>query len=63
MDLDFDADDVGQELSRVAVLSAVTGRWQVGMCLIDADGCAVALLWKRSFESCEEAERGLSQAR
>ncbi|HEX8240513.1 MAG TPA: hypothetical protein VF574_12305 [Allosphingosinicella sp.] len=60
---DFEDDDACQELSRVAILSTLDGRWYTGMCLVDGEGAAVELLWKRQFESREEAEIELLLAR
>ena len=60
---DFDDDDASQELSRVAILSALDGRWYTGMCLVDGEGAAVELLWKRQFQSRGEAEIELLRAR
>ncbi|MEA3017007.1 MAG: hypothetical protein QOI38_1729 [Sphingomonadales bacterium] len=60
---DFDDEDAAQDLSRVAILSVLDGRWYVGMCLVDGEGVAVDLLWKRSFERREGAEFELLRAR
>lgn len=61
--LDFDDEDPSQELSRVAILSVLDGRWYTGMCLVDGEGAAVELLWKRQFQSRGEAEFELFRAR
>lgn len=61
--LDFDDDDASQELSRVATLSVLDGRWYAAMCLVDGEGTAVELLWKRQFERRGEAEFELLRAR
>jgi len=63
--IEWDSDDVdaSQELSRVAILSALEDRWYVGMCLVDGEGTAVELLWKRQFESRGQAEIELLLAR
>ena len=61
--LDFDDEDASQELSRVAILSFLDGIWHVGMCLVDGEGCAVELLWRRKFEERIEAETTLLRAR
>ena len=53
---DFDDDEASPELSRVAILSVLDGRWYVGMCLVDGEGLAVELLWKRQFGRRGEAE-------
>lgn len=60
---DFDDEDASQELSRIAILSILDGRWYVGICLIDGEGAAVELLWKRQFRSLGEAEFELLRAR
>ncbi len=61
--LDLDDGDASQELSRIAILSILEGRWYVGMCLVDGEGAAVELLWKRQFGSRGEAEFELLLAR
>jgi hypothetical protein len=53
----------GQELSRMAILSFVGGRWHAGVCLVDGDGCAVDLLWLRSFEAHQRAADVFARAR
>lgn len=60
---DFDDEDTPQEFSRVAVLSSLDGRWYAGLCLVDGEGAAVELLWKRPFGSRGEAEFELLRAR
>ena len=60
---DFDDEDPSQELSRVAILSVLDGRWYAGTCLVDGEGGAVELLWKRQFQSRAEAEFELLRAR
>ncbi len=60
---EIDAEDVSQELSRVLVLSHLTDVWHVGLCLVDGEGTAVDLLWKRPFGSRAEAELGFAPAR
>lgn len=59
----LDDEEASQELSRVAILSSLEGLWYTGMCLVDGEGAAVDLLWKRRFESRGEAEFGLLRAR
>ena len=61
--LDDDADHAGEELARVAILSLFAGRWHVGACLVDGEGRAVGLLWRRSFEGRAEAEAAFAGAR
>jgi hypothetical protein len=61
--LDVDDEEASQELSRVAILSVLDGRWYAAMCVVDGEGTAVALLWKRQFERRGEAEFELLRAR
>ena len=56
---DFITEDVSQEVSRIAVLSSIGGRWNVGLCLVDGEGDAIDLLWKREFDGRTEAEIAL----
>jgi hypothetical protein len=60
---ELDDKDASQELSRVAILSVLDGRWYAGMCLVDGQGAAVELLWKRLFDRREGAEFELLRAR
>ncbi len=53
---DLNEEEASQEFSRVAVLSVLDGCWYAGMCLVDGEGAAVDLLWKRRFERREDAE-------
>ena len=50
------------ELSRIAVLSNLAGRWHVASCLVDGEGMAVDLLWQQSFESPNEADAAFERA-
>jgi hypothetical protein len=59
----IDDEDGSQELSRVSVLSVLDGRWYAGLCLVDGEGAAVELLWKRQFGTRGEAEIELLRAR
>ncbi|MBX3562626.1 MAG: hypothetical protein KF780_12545 [Sphingomonas sp.] len=61
-DLCFPADDDEVELSRIAILSFLDGRWHAGTCLVDGEGSPVDLLWKDSFERREEAEAAYLRA-
>lgn len=60
---DFDDEDASRELSRIAILSVLDGRWYIGACLVDGEGTAVELLWKRRVQSRGEAEIELLRAR
>ncbi len=60
---EFADDEMSEDVSRVAVLSSIGGRWHVGLCLVDGEGAAVELLWKRQFGSRREAEFELLRAR
>ena len=57
------SEDPVQELSSVAVLSFLAGRWLVGMCLVDGEGSAVDLVWKRELGGHADAEIAFVQAR
>jgi hypothetical protein len=58
-------DDYGssEEVSRIAILSFLDGRWHAGICLVDGEGAALDLLWKRTFQSSEDAEIAFLEAR
>lgn len=60
---DFGDADTGDELSRIAILSFLGGRWHAGVCLVDGDGCAVDLLWIRSFDRHEDASEAFARTR
>jgi hypothetical protein len=62
LDVGFGDDDDERELSRVAILSFLGGVWHTASCLVDGEGMAVDLLWKRSFDSREAAEAGFDRA-
>jgi len=62
-DVGFDDGEFAEELSRVAVLSPLSGSWHVAACLIDGEGRAADLLWKQQFGSRAEAEIGFLRAR
>ena len=55
-------DEVPEDVSRVAVLSSIGGRWYVGLCLVDGEGEAIDLLWKREFGGRSDAEIALERA-
>ena len=52
-----------EDLSRVAFLSHLDGRWYAGICLVDGEGGAVELLWKLLFDSREQAEIAFAETR
>ena len=60
---DFCDEDAGEDISRIAILSFVGGRWHAGVCLVDGEGCAVDLLWSRSFDDREAAAEAFARAR
>jgi hypothetical protein len=60
---DLDQEDASQELSRVAILSILDGCWNAAKCVVDGEGAAVELLWKRRFDTRAEAEFELLRAR
>jgi hypothetical protein len=60
----FDHDELAsEEVSRIAFLSLLDGCWHAGICLVDGEGAAIELLWKRTFQSREEAEIEFLEAR
>jgi hypothetical protein len=63
----FDATDdqefPSEEVSRIAFLSFLDDRWHAGICLVDGEGSATELLWKRTFDSPDEAEIAFVKAR
>lgn len=61
-DVCFDAEDDEAELSRIAILSFLDGRWHAGTCLVDGEGRAADLLWNESFGGPEEAEAAYERA-
>ena len=58
-----DAEFPFEEVSRIAFLSFLDGRWYAGICLVDGEGSATELLWKRRFDSADEAEMAFLEAR
>jgi hypothetical protein len=62
IDVGLGLDEDERELVRVAILSIVGGRWHAAACLVDGEGVAVDLLWRKSFECREEAETTFSRA-
>ena len=61
--VDLGDEDAREDVSRIATLSFLGGRWHAGICLVDGEGCAVDLLWLRSFERHEEALETFARAR
>ncbi len=55
-------DEGADELSRVAILSGLDGSWYAGVCLVDGDGGAVALLWERRCERRDEVQAVFERA-
>ena len=62
VDVGFDHDEDERELSRVAILSFLGGRWHTACCIVDGEGAAVDLLWKLRFDDCVAAEAALDRA-
>jgi hypothetical protein len=62
-DVMCDEDDASQDISRIAFLSLFDGAWHAGIGLVNGEGAAVDLLWKRAFESLVEAELAFDRAR
>ena len=58
-----DEEYCSEEVSRIAFLSFLDGCWHAGICLVDGEGAATELLWKRTFQCCEEAEIAFLEAR
>ena len=52
-----------EDVSRIAFLSFLDGRWHAGLCLVDGDGEAIELQWQRKFEDRDDAEMAFVQAR
>ena|ERR1043165_9608423 len=50
------------ELSRIAVLSLLAGRWHVASCLVDGEGLVVDLLWQQKFDGRNEADAAFERA-
>ena len=56
-------DEQGEtELARIAVLRFLGGRWHVALCLVDGEGMAIDLLWKRNFDQRDEAQAAFEYA-
>lgn len=61
--LDCGDDDAADDVSRIAFVSALGGRWHAGIGLVDGDGCALDLLWLRSFDQRCDAIDAFVRAR
>jgi len=61
-DVGFDDSEDERELSRIAIVSFLGGLWYAASCLVDGEGMAVDLLWKRSFETRAAAEAAFDRA-
>ena len=61
--LEYCADDETEDLSRVAILNRIQGRWNAGVCIVDGDGNAVDFDWIRSFDRLEDAADAFARAR
>ena len=62
IDVGFGDFEDERELARVAILSCLSGLWYAASCLVDGEGMAVDLLWKRTFGSREAAEAAFDRA-
>lgn len=62
IDIGFGDCEDERELSRIAILSFLGGVWHAASCLVDGEGMAIDLLWKRSFDSRETAEAAFDRA-
>jgi hypothetical protein len=62
LDVGFGEDDCETEVARVAILSFLGGVWHTASCLVDGEGMAVDLLWKRKFDRRESAEAAFDRA-
>jgi hypothetical protein len=62
LDVGFGDDEDERGLSRVAILSFLGGVWHAASCLVDGEGMAVDLLWKRCFDSREAGEAAFDRA-
>ena len=60
---DLGDEDACEDISRIAILSFVAGRWHAGVCLVDGDGCPAGLLWLRSFDRRDDADDAFRRAR
>lgn len=50
------------ELSRVEIVGFLDGSWHSALCLVDGEGDAVALLWRRACASPVDAQAGFARA-
>ena len=56
-------DEQGEtELARIAILSFLGGRWHAALCLVDGEGMAADLIWRRSFNRRDEAVAAFDRA-
>ena len=63
LDAHFEDERSSEDVSRIAFLSVLDGRWHAGICLVDGEGGAIELLWKLPFESREQAEIAFVETR
>jgi hypothetical protein len=61
--VDLSDEDALEDVSRIAILSFLGARWHAGVCLVDGEGCAIDLLWLRSFEQHADAAETFARAR
>ncbi|SMF61179.1 hypothetical protein [Allosphingosinicella indica] len=52
---DWICDGDGEELSRVAIMSVLNGRFQIAACVVDGEGVPSELIWRRDCHGSDEA--------
>lgn len=63
VEVEIDANELSDELVRVACLSQFARRWHVGTFLVNGEGQAIDLVWIRVFDDRGEAEIAFLGAR
>jgi len=62
IDILIDDDEASEDVSRMAFLSDFDGNWHAGICLVNGNGDAVELVWKRRFGRNFEAQMSFDRA-
>ena len=57
-----EAEEADEDMSRIAFLSHFDGDWFAGICLVNGEGNAVELVWKRRFANVLEAQMAFDRA-